>query len=79
MVRMKALQARCEAKDGVVCRQCTYPEYEAYWLNQYREATHILTIEVMEKHALLEKATHCCEDLAKANTNMTTELAAFHD
>jgi len=79
MVKMKAFQARCKAKDGVVCCQCTRLEYEAYQLNQYKEAARILTIELMEKNSLLEKATRSCEDLAKASTNMTTELATLHD
>lgn len=77
MVRMKALQDRCEAKEGVVRQQHKRLEYEAKELEQYKEASCILNVELMVKIALLEKETRHCEDLAKANTNLTTKLVAF--
>ena len=76
---MKALQARCNAKEAVVCRQHTHLEYEANQLNQYKKAAHILNVELIEKNAQLKKANYRCEELAKANTNMTTKLAALRE
>lgn len=77
MVRMKALHVICETKEGVVRRWHTRLDYEANQLNQYKEATRILNVDLMEKKAKLEMATYCCEGLAKANTNIMTELATL--
>nr|POE91338.1 hypothetical protein CFP56_44507 [Quercus suber] len=49
IVRMKALQAKYEAKEGVVRHQHTRLEYEADKLNQYKEATCILNDELTRK------------------------------
>ena len=77
MVRMKALQARCVAKEGVVRHQCIYLEHKVDQLSQYKEATHILNIEVNKKKVELEATTRWCEDLDKSNTNLMTELTTL--
>ena len=43
------------------------------------EASRILNVELIVKIALLEKETNRYKDLAKANTNLTTDLAALHE
>ena len=77
MVRMKAFQDRCEAKEGVVRRQRKRLEYKAKELYQYKKASCILNVELTTKIALLEQETCCREKLAKANTNLTTEFVAL--
>lgn len=79
MVRIKALQARCEAKEEVVCCQHTRLEYKANQRNQYKEASCILNVKLMVKTDELEKATQRCKERTKANTNLTMELAAFRE
>ena len=79
MVRMKALQARCEAKEGVVRHQRTLLEYEADQLNQYKEDACILNDKWTRKKVVLETTSLRCKELAKANTNLTTELAALRE
>ena len=77
-MRMKALQNRCEAKEGAVRRQRKHWEYEAKQLEQYMEASCILNVELTVKIALLKRKTSCYEDLAKENTNLVMELATLH-
>ena len=48
-------------------------------LEQYIKASRILNVELIVKIALLEKETNRYKDLAKANTNLTTDLAALHE
>ena len=79
MVRMKALQARCEAKERVVRHQRTFLEYEADQLNQYKEDACILNDKLTRKKVVLETTSLRCEELAKANTNLMTELAALRE
>ena len=45
--------------------------------DQYKESARILNVELMAKVTLLEQETRRCAELAKANTNLTTELAAL--
>lgn len=78
MVRMKALQARYVAKEGVVCHQRIRLEHEANQLIQNKEAARILNFEVNEKKVELEATTRWCEELVKSNTNLTTELTTLH-
>ena len=47
--------------------------------DQYKESARILNVELMVKVTLLEQETRRCAKLAKANTNLTTELAAFRE
>lgn len=79
MVRKKALQDKCEAKEGVVHRQWKRLKFEAKQLEQYKEASRILNMELTGKIALLKQETRHREELAKVNTNLTMELVAFHE
>ena len=79
MVRMKALQARNIAKEGVIRRQRIRLEHEANKLIQYKEAARILNFKVNEKKVELEATTRRCEELVKSNTNLTTELTTLHE
>lgn len=74
---MKALRVRCEAKEGVVCHQHTHLEYKADQLEQYKEATRILNVELTKKKTKLEATTHRCQELAKSNINLMIELATL--
>ena len=77
MVRIKALQDRCVAKEGVIRRYCKRQEYETKERDQYKEVVRTLNTELMVKLALLKKETRRHEELEKANTNLKMELAAF--
>lgn len=77
MVRMKALQDKCKAKEGVICRYCKHQEYKTKERDQYKEVVHILNVELMEKSATLEHETHHYAELSKPNTNLTMELGAL--
>lgn len=79
MVRMKALQDRCIAKEGVIRQYRKHQEYEAKERDQYKEAACTLNVELTMKLALLEEETHCREELEKANTNLTMELATLYE
>ena len=79
MVRMKALQARCVAKEGVVRHQYICLKHGADWLSQYKEAARILNIKVNEKKVKLEATTCWCEELVKSNTNLMTELTTLRE
>lgn len=79
MVRMKALRVRCEAKEGVACHKHAHLEYKANQLEQCKEATRILNAELTEKKAKLVATTHQCQELAKSNTNLMTELATLRE
>ena len=48
-------------------------------MRSIKEAAHILNVEPTAKVALLEQETRHHEELAKANTNLMTELAALHE
>lgn len=57
MVRMKALQDRCEVKEGVIRRYRKRQEYKTKEQDQYKEVVRILNVELMEKTATLEQET----------------------
>ena len=77
MVRIKALQDRCIAKEGVIRRYRKYQDYKTKERNQYEEVVRTLNTELIVKLTLLEKETRRREELEKANTKLMMELATF--
>ncbi|KAK9986696.1 hypothetical protein SO802_031647 [Lithocarpus litseifolius] len=82
LVRMRALQIRRFAQEAMVKCLKTHLANKGDQIKECKEAIHLLNREVntyKAKVTQLEGIARWVEELTKANTNLTTELTAFHE
>ena len=78
-MRIKALQDRCVANEGVIQWFRKRQEIENNERDQYKEAIHTFKKELTAKLAKLKEETQLQEEAEKAKTNLTMELAALRE
>lgn len=76
---MKALQDKCIANEGVICQFRKHQEIQNKEQEQYKEVVHTLNKELSMKLVELVEETHRLEEVEKAGTNLTMELAALRE
>lgn len=76
---MKALQDKCIANEGVIYQFRKHQEIQNKEQEQYKEVIHTLNKELSMKLAELVEETRRLEEVEKAGTNLTMELAALRE
>lgn len=73
------IKDQCVANEGVICRFCKCQEIENIKRDQYKEAVRTLNKELTNTQAKLKEESHLREEVEKAKTNLTMQLAALHE
>lgn len=74
---MRALQIKCAALQAMVKHLCTRMATDSKDLKKFKDALRLLNGEVNDYKAQLEGGACRVEELTKANTNLTIELATL--
>ena len=79
LVRIKAVQDRCIASEGVIRQYCKCQEIENKEQAQYSETVYTLNQELTTKTKALVEETRRLEEAKKAKTNLATKLASIRE
>ena len=78
LVRMKALQDKCIANEGVICQYCKCQEIKNKEQDQYKEVVCILNKELTATIAKLKEESRFQEEAEKAKADLAIELTTHH-